>query len=138
MAQINLQKIVSVKGHQGLFHLLNFNPKGYFLQPFAGGAAKFFANEKGKILAIGNVDLKLKEDSINSLAIFLTLKDLTLPSLNASREEIDKFFREQFPDLADDVAPSQIEKMFRWYLLITEHYHAPQLVNDEDDGLTII
>lgn len=137
MAHINLQKIVSVKGQSGLFHLVNYNPKGYFLQPFEGGPTRFFSNEKGKVLAIGNVDLKLKEGSINSLAIFLKLKDQDTKS-ELSSEEITKLFGELIPELDSTVAPSHIEKMFRWYHQISAHFQSHELVNEEDDGLTIV
>jgi len=138
MAHINLQKIISVKGQAGLFHLINYNPKGYFLQPFEGGPTRFFSNEKGKVLAIGNVDLKLKEGSINSLTIFLKLKDQPSLSGNSSREETVNLFAELFPDLDDSVAVSHIEKMYGWYRQISDHYHTHEIVNDEDDGLTIV
>ena len=112
MAHINLQKIVSVKGQSGLFHLTNYNPKGYFLQSFEGGPTRFFSNEKGKVLAIGNVDLKLKDGSINSLDIFLKMKDMPELSPQLAGEEIVKFFNELIPELDDTVAPSHIEKIF--------------------------
>jgi hypothetical protein len=138
MAHINLQKIVSVKGEAGLFHLVNYNPKGYFLQPFEGGPARFFANEKGRVLAIGNVDLKLKEGSINSLEIFHKIKEKSTLPANSTRDKIVIFFNEIISDLDNSVAPSQIEKIFRWYHTIDEHYHSHNLVNEEDDGLTIV
>ena len=138
MAHINLQKIVSVKGQPGLFHLTNYNPKGYFLQPFEGGPTRFFSNEKGKVLAIGNVDLKLKEGSINSLDIFLKMKDMPDLSSELAGEEIVKFFKELIPELDDSVAPSHIEKVFGWYHLISQHYQTHKLINEEDDGLTIV
>ena len=138
MAHINLQKIVSVKGESGLFHLTNYNPKGYFLQPFEGGPARFFSNEKGRVLAIGNIDLKLKEGSINSLAIFLKIKEKSALSAKSSRDQIVHFFNEIISDLDDSVAASHIEKIFKWYHVIDEHYHGHKLVNEEDDGLTIV
>jgi len=138
MAHINLQKIVSVKGHAGLFHLTNYNPKGYFLQPFEGGSVRFFSNEKGKVLAVGNVDLKLKEGSINSLAIFLKMKDQPLLPASTTIEEIATLFKALIPDLDDSVAPSHIEKVYRWYCQISEHYHTHKIINEEDDGLSIV
>ena len=138
MAHINLQKIVSVKGQSGLFHLTNYNPKGYFLQSFEGGPTRFFSNEKGKVLAIGNVDLKLKDGSINSLDIFLKMKDMPELSPQLAGEEIVKFFNELIPELDDTVAPSHIEKIFGWYHLISQHYQTHKLINEEDDGLTIV
>lgn len=138
MAHINLQKIVSVKGQSGLFHLTNYNPKGYFLQSFEGGPTRFFSNEKGKVLAIGNVDLKLKDGSINSLDIFLKMKDMPELSPQLAGEEIVKFFNELIPELDDTVAPSHIEKVFGWYHLISQHYQTHKLINEEDDGLTIV
>ncbi|SMD33875.1 hypothetical protein SAMN04488029_1718 [Reichenbachiella faecimaris] len=138
MAAINLQKIVAVKGQPGLFHLINYNSKGYFLQPFEGGATRFFSNEKGKVLAVGNVDLKLKEGSINSLQIFLQMKDTEVPSQNTSNDDISFFFEQLIPNLDDSVAPSHLEKVWKWYHLIADQYQMHDLVNDEDDGLNII
>jgi hypothetical protein len=137
MAHINLQKIVSVKGQPGLFHLANYNPKGYFLQPFKGGPVRFFSNEKGKVLAIGNVDLKLKEGSINSLDIFLKMKDTTVLPSEASNELMVSFFMELFPDLDPAVAPSHLEKILKWYHQIFEHEDSSEMINEEDAGLTI-
>jgi len=138
MADINLQKIVSVKGQPGLFHLVNYNPKGYFLQPFEGGPTRFFSNEKGKVLAIGNVDLKLKEGSINSLDIFLKMKDLAIPGTDSSSKEITDFFKKLAPNLDTSVASSHLEKFLKWYYLIFENFKSLDMVNEEDDGLTII
>lgn len=138
MGQINLQKVVSVKGLPGLFHLTNYNAKGYFLQPFEGGPTRFFSNEKGKILAIGNVDLKLKAGTINALHIFLKIKESKAPKLNATFEEVQDFFKELIPDLNVSVAPSHLEKIWKWYHLISLHFQTDDMVNEEDDGLTII
>lgn len=138
MAHINLQKIVSVKGQAGLFHLVNYNPKGYFLQPFEGGPSRFFSNEKGRVLAIGNVDLKLKEGSINSLDVFLKMKDQKTPAPDATNEEIEVFFNQLIANLDSSVVSSHLKKLLAWYYIINEHYTAEKLVNQEDDGLTII
>ncbi len=138
MAQINLQKIVSVKGQAGLFHLVNYNPKGYFLQPFEGGPSRFFSNEKGRVLAIGNVDLKLAEGSINSLDIFLKMKDQKTPALDTNNTEVEAFFNQLIPGLDSSVASSHLKKILAWYYIINEHYSVSNMVNDEDDGLTII
>ncbi len=137
MATINLQKIVAVKGQPGLFHLTNYNPKGYFLQPFKGGPVRFFSNEKGKVLAIGNVDLKLKEGSINSLEIFLKMRETTVLPPETSYDLVVSFFMELIPDLDPGVAPSHLEKVLKWYHQIFEHEHSSEMINEEDGGLTI-
>ncbi len=138
MAHINLQKIISVKGQAGLFHLVNYNPKGYFLQPFEGGPSRFLSNEKGRVLAIGNVDLKLEEGSINSLDIFLKMKDQKTPSLDATNEEVGVFFNQLIANLDSSVVSSHLKKILGWYYIINKHYTDEKIVNEEDDGLTII
>ena len=115
MKAINLQKIVTVKGSSGLFHLINYNPKGYFLQPFEGGPVRFFSNEKGRILALGNVDLKLKNnESINLLEVFRKMEKHHIPNHSASLEALSEYFQKVIPDLDDSVAPTHLKKVNKW------------------------
>ena len=138
MAHINLQKIVSVKRQSGLFHLINYSPKGYFLQPFEGGPTRFYSNEKGKVLAVGNVDLQLRDGSINLLEIFHIMKGQTnLPS-NATKSETAQFFNSIIPNLKEEIASSHLEKVYRWYHVIADHHKSNEMINQEDDGLTIV
>lgn len=138
MARINLQKIVSVKGQPGLFHLLSYNTHGYFLQPFSGGQTRFFSNARDKVLAVGNVDLKLKEGSINSLEIFRKMEKEEVPLNSDSNDKIGVFFYQLLPDLDREVAFPHLRKVLKWYHLILEHFQDPELVNEEDDGLSIV
>ena len=137
MAQVNLQKIVSVKGQAGLFHLVSYNPKGYFLQPFEGGATRFFSNEKGKVLAIGNVDFKLKEGSINALGILNKMMGTPLPTLESDEDAITAFFNKVIPDLDPNIPFSHKEKFLKWARSLLSQISVAQIVNEEDDGLTI-
>lgn len=137
MAHINLQKIVSVKGQAGLFHLANYNAKGYFLQPFEGGATRFFSNEKGKVLAVGNVDLKVKGGSISSLDIFLKMKDEPTLPVDSDKLAIEDYFKKLIPNLDDKVASSHLDKIHKWFHFISTHHNVKNMVNEEDDGLTI-
>ena len=139
MAQINLQKIIAVKGQPGLFHLTNYNPKGYFLQPFEGGPVRFFSNEKGKVLALGNVDLKLSDDqSINLLEVFRLMDKHQVPVIDTSKQELISFFNELIPNLDSTVATSHLQKTVSWYYKIRELFQEKEIVNEEVDGLTIV
>lgn len=135
---INLQKIVSVKGHPGLFHLLNYNTRGYFLQPFTGGQTRFFDNEKGRVLAVGNVDLRLSEGSVNVLDLFRKIDEHSAPLDVATTEEVRDYFQVIQPNLHSSVAPSHLLKVLKWYHLIKGHFQETQMVNEEDDGLQIV
>jgi hypothetical protein len=138
MAQINLQKISSIKGHPGLFELMGCSTKGYYLQPFDGGSVRFLTNQKGKVLALGNVDLKLVEGTINALDVFLRMKDQPRLSINSGLDEINSFFRKLLPDLHDEVASSHLDKINKWYHLIVDHYQMTDMVNVKNEGLAII
>lgn len=134
---LNLQKIVSVKGQPSLYHLVNYNPKGYFLQPFEGGSTRFFSNEKGKVLAIGNVDFKLKEGSINALDILNKIGG-DLPSLDSGQEAITSYFFQIIPDLDQSIPYSHLEKFLKWAHLLLAGAQQEQIINEADDGLTIV
>jgi len=138
MERINLQKIVSVKGQEGLFDLINYSPKGYFLKPIDGGSTRFFSNEKGKVLAIGNVDFKLCEGSINALNLLNKMMSVKLPSSDSSRETINLFFNELIPDLDPTIPFSHKEKFLKWAHLLLPRASSGHIFNEENDGLTII
>ncbi len=131
MAKINLQKIVNVKGKSGLYHLNAYNPRGYHLQPLDGGPVIFISNEKGKVLALGNVDLKLKEGSINLMDIFIKMSG----NLSKSDINLSEYFFDLFPDLDQSIPESQLQKVVSWFNLINDG--ATEIVNEEDDGLMI-
>ncbi|WP_462252479.1 hypothetical protein [Ekhidna sp.] len=137
MKNINLQKIVAVKGQAGLFHLVNYNPKGFFLQPFEGGVIRFVSNEKGKVLALGNVDLRLANDeSINLLEVFRLMEKETISEVHTIEALIDYFHK--IADLDKSIAPTHLQKVVKWYSMIVDHFGSNSMVNEEVDGLTII
>ncbi|MEM7297684.1 MAG: hypothetical protein AAF391_05395 [Bacteroidota bacterium] len=139
MAAINLQKIISVKGQPGLFNLINYNPKGYFLQSFEGGPIRFFSNEKGKVLAIGNVDLKLENNqSMNLLDVFRVIEKEGEPHPNISGDHLQAYFHRIIPKLDRSVALSHLQKVVGWYGKIGELFKEIEMINEEVDGLTII
>ena len=131
MAKINLQKVVNVKGKPGLFHLNAYNPKGYHLQPFENGPVVFVSNEKGKVLALGNVDLKLKEGSINLMDVFIKMIEQP-PKKDGP---VSEYFFALFPDLDRSIPESQLQKVASWFHLI--NVQASEIINEEDDGLMI-
>ena len=138
MAQINLQKIVSVKGKAGLFLLLAYNPRGYYLQPLPGGKVVFIANKKDKVLALGNIDLKLKDGSVNLMEVFHKLGGQSIPAV-LSDEQIRHLFNDTIPNLDNQqVAPSHLRKVLVWYVLLKEAFGLDEMVNTEDDGLKIV
>lgn len=131
---INLQKIVSVKGKPGLYFLKSFNRTGYHLSSF-DDRMMFISNEKGKVLALGNVDLKLKDGSINLLEVFKKLSEQTtqLPTADLTR-----YFQSFIPDLdTSTVAESHLKKVIKWYIMINEKFGL-ELINEEEDGLQIV
>lgn len=135
--QINLQKIVSVKGKPGLYFLRSFNPKGYHLQPFNEGRLIFVSNEKSRVLALGNIDLKLKEGSINLLDAFKTLSE-NEESLRLIKD-VDSLFSHIFPDLDREVIhETHLNRIIKWFQLIQIEFKMSEMVNEEDDGLTVV
>ena len=136
---INLQRIITVKGQPGLFHLTSYNPKGFFLQPFEGGAIRFFSNEKGKVLAIGNVDLKLQGgQSINLLDVFRLMEKQIVPTRDVSKEDAAHYFSVLIDTIDPTIAPTHLQKVVKWYHLISSEMGLKELRNEEVDGLTII
>ena len=133
MAKINLQKIVNVKGKQGLFHLNAYNPKGYHLQPLGGGPVIFIANERDKVLALGNVDFKLTEGTINLMDIFIKMDEN--PPQNVL--DLKSYFHSIVPELDAAIPESQLRKVVSWFSLIKDEYEIKEMVNEEDDGLMI-
>lgn len=134
---VNLQEVVSVKDKPGLYLLKSYNPNGYHIQPLVGGQVTTISNEKGRVLALGNVDLKLMEGSINLLEVFRKLNE---SKAHESKEvEIRQIFKKIIPNLNDQaVADSHLQKVLKWYLLLQDHVQADQVVNEEDEGLTIV
>jgi hypothetical protein len=138
MDLVNLQKIVSVKGYSGLFHLTNYNPKGFFLQPIEGGSIRFFSNDKGKVFAVGNVDLKLEGDtSINLLNVFQLMEKKPMVNENTTDKNILDYFTTLIPNLDQTVPLNSLQKVVSWYsIIITLLISSKEIINEEDDGLT--
>ena len=136
---INLQRIITVKGQPGLFHLTSYNPKGFFLQPFEGGAIRFFSNEKGKVLAIGNVDLKLQGgQSINLLDVFRLMEKQPVPHPEVTKEDACQYFATLIRNLDQTIAPTHLQKVVKWFHLISSEMGLKEMRNEEVDGLSIV
>ena len=135
--QLNLQKVVSVKERQGLYLLKGYNSNGYHIQPLEGGPITTISNDKGRVLALGNVDLQLEEGSINLMEVFnrMNQQDMSLEGASDLRALFEQFI----PNLSRTaVAESHLKKVWKWYQLLKLYIEAKQVVNVEDEGLTIV
>jgi hypothetical protein len=141
MSKTNLQKIVTVVGEPGLFHLKDYNNKGYFLQPMEGGNIRFFANAHGRVLALGNIDLATTGGSINLMDLFnkMFANTILIPSAEADSSAVWDFFLLIVPELdPKKVAYSHLLKVLTWFFVLHAALLEERLVNEKDDGLTIV
>ncbi|MEQ9425316.1 MAG: DUF5606 domain-containing protein [Cyclobacteriaceae bacterium] len=143
MSQLNFQKVVSVTGMSGLYHLRSHNKTGFSIEPLAGGAIKFISNEKDKIVALGNIDLTLNSGSIPLMEVFKLMNGSNrIPKAEAANSVFSNFFRNLIPDLdGSKVYPSSLRKITGWYVQIVGHLSNASIensINEKEDGLTIL
>lgn len=135
--QLNLQRVISVKGKPGLFLLKSHNSKGFHLSPIEGGPPIFIANAHNKVLALGNIGLlKIEDGSLSLEAIFNTMINSYPPN---NPNEVEAYFKQHFPSISPTVKLSHMVKITKWFQLCSRVFGKVAYSNlVENDGLSIV
>jgi len=140
---MSLEKILSISGKPGLFHLMNQTRNGFLAESLIDG-------KRISVSARQNVSL-LSEIAIYTLTEELPLREVFTRisekegggqaiSHKSTRDELEEYFFEVLPDYDEDrVYPSDIKKVVQWYNLLTKNGFtdfSEQTEDKEDNDLS--
>ena len=142
--RINFQKIVAITGMPGLYHLKSYNNKGFFVESYINGFTRFISNAKDRVLALGNIDIAIKDGSISLLELFQRMDQYPgrVPDEHGHDEvELSNYFEQVIPNYdREKLFPGNMRKIVQWYTFIKELVLArfEEAINEADEKLPVV
>lgn len=119
--KIKLQDIVAVAGYPGLYRIVGRSRTGIVVEAMDATKKRMSVALTTKVSVLSEIAMFSKHDDINLGVILLTIKEnpITIPSKNASADELKKFMTIALPDYDESrVYQSHIQKLANWYSII--------------------
>ncbi len=135
---MKLENIVSVSGLGGLFKLLGTRTNGLLIESFETGKRQFVSIRKHQFTPLVSIGIYTYNDVVNLDDVLKKVQDYEgttpLPSLDEKSDDLRKWFRSIVPEHDEDrVHISDIRKVIKWYLFLTEFAPAALLSSDEEE-----
>jgi uncharacterized protein YkvS len=123
--QTDLQKIVSITGHPGLYKYLSQARHGVIVESIKDGK-RTCVPSSSKLSSLADITIYTNEDDLQLKDIFLKIKEKTngeqAVSHKCSQEELMAFFEEVVPEYdKEKVFSHHVKKMIEWYNILQEY-----------------
>ena len=124
--ETDLQKILSIAGHQGLFKYLSQARQGIIVESIKDGKRTCIPSAN-KVSSLSDITIFTNNDDDLLLRdIFLRIKeksnDEQILSHKSPTDELMSYFEEIIPEYdKDKVFPSHVKKMIEWYNILQEN-----------------
>ncbi|MDR1896492.1 MAG: DUF5606 domain-containing protein, partial [Prevotellaceae bacterium] len=123
--QVDLQKILSITGHPGLYRYLSQARQGVIVENLIDGK-RMRVPPTAKISTMSDITIFTNSDEdLMLIDVFRKIKDKTngeqALSHKSSTEELMRYFEEIIPEYRKDkVFPSHVRKIIEWYNVLQE------------------
>ncbi len=124
MSKTNLQKILSISGHKGLFLFIAQAKAGVIAESLINGKRNMFGiNER--VTSLADISIYTEEDEVSLAEVLGKMKeylgDGTAPDPKGGAEILKDFFSQVLPDYDKDrFYVSHMKKVVEWYNILKE------------------
>ena len=122
---MSLEKILTISGKPGLYHLENQTRSGFLATSLADGR-KISVNAKQNVSILSEIAIYTLTEELPLSEVFTKIFNKEnggeAISHKSTRDELEEYFFGILPDYDEDrVYPSDIKKVVQWYNLLTKH-----------------
>lgn len=138
---MNLKNIISVSGLPGLYRLVSSKNTGLLLADLDTGKTRFCSLRQHQFTPLETVAIYTEDDTTDLKTVFADIiknKDINpIPNLNASHDELKKYFEIIIPNYdRDRVYHSDMKKLIKWYNYLQERGYLISSNDDENESKT--
>ena len=121
---MSLEKILTISGKPGLYHLENQTRSGFLATSLADGR-KISVNAKQNVSILSEIAIYTLTEELPLSEVFTKIFNKEnggeAISHKSTRDELEEYFFGILPDYDEDrVYPSDIKKVVQWYNLLTK------------------
>ena len=122
---MSLEKILSISGKPGLYHLMNQTRNGFLAESLIDGK-KISVNARQNVSLLSEIAIYTLTEELPLREVFSKISEKEnggeAISHKSTRDELEEYFFEVLPDYDEDrVYPSDIKKVLQWYNLLTKN-----------------
>ena len=122
---MSLEKILSISGKPGLYHLKNQTRNGFLAESLIDGK-KISVNARQNVSLLSEIAIYTLTEELPLREVFSKISEKEnggeAISHKSTRDELEEYFFEVLPDYDEDrVYPSDIKKVLQWYNLLTKN-----------------
>ena len=122
---MSLEKILSISGKPGLYHLMNQTRNGFLAESLIDGK-KISVNARQNVSLLSEIAIYTLTEELPLREVFSKISEKEnggqAISHKSTRDELEEYFFEVLPDYDEDrVYPSDIKKVVQWYNLLTKN-----------------
>ena len=136
---MSLEKILSISGKPGLYHLKNQTRNGFLAESLLDGK-KISVNSRHNVSLLSEIAIYSLTEEVPIRKVFAMIyeKENGGEAINhkASKDELEEYFFNVMPDYDEDrVYASDIKKVIQWYNLLNKKGFTDfsEVRTDEDD-----
>jgi hypothetical protein len=117
---MNIKNIVAISGLPGLYKLITTKTNGLIVADPDTGKTRFCSIRQHQFTPMETVAVYTNDDTIEINKVFQNMLDksaeVSIPSINASHTELQKYFAIIIPDYdRDRVFHSDMKKIIKWF-----------------------
>ena len=119
---MNLENIIAISGHGGLFKLVAPRKNGLIAENFDTGKKLFYPSRKHQFTPLQTVAIYTFTDATELDVLFGKMMSMDdIPSPNDGNQKLQEFFSQVLPDYdRDRVMNSDIKKVIKWFNFLKE------------------
>jgi hypothetical protein len=134
---MSLEKILSISGRPGLYHLKNQTRNGFLAESLIDGK-KISVNARHNVSLLSEIAIYSLTEEVPLRKVFSKIyeKENGGEAINhkASKDELEEYFFNVMPDYDEDrVYASDIKKVIQWYNLLNRNGYT-NFSEEETDG----
>lgn len=135
---MNIKNIIAVSGLPGLFKLVSTKSNGLLVADVDTGKTRFCSVRQHQFTPMETVAIYTDDDTVEISVVFKSmldhLKDLAVPSPQASHMELQKYFATVLPEYdRDRVFHSDMKKIIKWFNFLYTRGYLTEVVKQNEE-----
>lgn len=138
---MNLEKILSISGKPGLYHLQTQTRNGFLATSLLDGK-KVSINMRSNVSLLSEIAIYTLEEEVPLKEVFLAIKKKeegknTSISHKDGKDTLEEYFFEVLPNYDEErVYPSDIKKIIQWYNMLLDQGFLEEEETQEEEKKT--